>query len=436
MGNSLAIWLYEKKVAIIELERRRMRLRYTPEAIQTFPAGAPLLSLQLTVRQERFPTGVVRSFLDGLLPEGDARRLIAEDLSLRADDTFALAGALGRDCAGALVIQPDDEGAPPPPTTLTAEPMSDNELTGLVENLRTAPLGVDERVRISLAGVQEKLLLTRLPDGRWGRPVDGTPSTHILKPEIREYPKTVENEAFCMRVAKHLGMAVAEVETTGIGGRRLIVVSRYDRVVAPTGEVRRIHQEDLCQATGTQPRHKYEEDGGPSLRRVAEILSETDPDSLDSLLRAITLNVLIGNGDAHAKNFSLLHDRDGSVRLAPLYDLLSTLVYGDDRLAMYIDSEHRTNRMTFEHLVNEATTWGLSRTTAAEIVADLIVRLPGAVKLAQSETPGTPAEVLEVVKTQMGRLRPSDAEILSRLGPDPELAGLAEHIASELSQLD
>ena len=436
MGNSLAIWLYEKKVAIIELERRRMRLRYTPEAIQTFPAGAPLLSLQLTVRQERFPTGVVRSFLDGLLPEGDARRLIAEDLSLRADDTFALAGALGRDCAGALVIQPDDEGAPPPPTTLTAEPLSDNELTGLVENLRTAPLGVDERVRVSLAGVQEKLLLTRLPDGRWGRPVDGTPSTHILKPEIREYPKTVENEAFCMRVAKHLGMAVAEVETTGIGGRGLIVVSRYDRVVAPTGEVRRIHQEDLCQATGTQPRHKYEEDGGPSLRKVAEILSEADPDSLDSLLRAITLNVLIGNGDAHAKNFSLLHDRDGSVRLAPLYDLLSTLVYGDDRLAMYVDDVHRTNRVTFERLVNEATTWGLSRTRAAEIVADLIVRLPGAVKLAQSETPGTPTEVLEIVKTQLGRLRPSDAEIVGCLGPDPELAGLAEHIAEELSQLD
>jgi serine/threonine-protein kinase HipA len=109
MSDRLAIWLYDTKVATVEQERRRMSLQYTPEAIQTFPAGTPLLSLRLALRRERFPNGVVRSFLDGLLPEEDARRLIAQDLGLRADDTFALAGALGRDCAGALVIQKDNE---------------------------------------------------------------------------------------------------------------------------------------------------------------------------------------------------------------------------------------------------------------------------------------------------------------------------------------
>jgi serine/threonine-protein kinase HipA len=407
MSDRLAIWLYDTKVATVEQERRRMRLRYTPEAIQMFPAGAPLLSLQLTVRQDRFPNGVVRSFLDGLLPEGDARRAIAEDFGLRANDTFGLARALGRDCAGALVIQPDDEAAPPRPTTLTAEPLSDDDLLRLVDNLRSAPLGVDRRVRISLAGVQEKLLLTRLPDGSWGRPVDGTPSTHILKPEIRGYPQTVENEAFCMRVAKHLDMAVAEVETATVGGRKLIVVARYDRIVAPSGAVERVHQEDFCQATGTLPANKYEEDGGPSLRKIAGILSEADPDSLDSLLRAVTLNVAIGNGDAHAKNFSLLHDRSGALRLAPLYDLLSTLMYGDDRLAMYIDNVRRTNRVTFDRLVNEAATWGSSRTRAADIVTDILTRLPDAVERAARETPGAPAGVLEIVSAQLERLRPA-----------------------------
>jgi serine/threonine-protein kinase HipA len=407
MSDRLAIWLYDTKVATVEQERRRMRLRYTPEAIQSFPAGAPLLSLLLPVGEERFPNSVVRSFLDGLLPEGDARRAIAEDLSLRADDTFNLARALGRDCAGAPVIQPDAEDPPPQPTTLTAEPLGEDDLARLVDNLRTAPLGVDQRVRISLAGVQEKLLLTRLPDGTWGRPVDGTPSTHILKPEIRGYPHTVENEAFCMRVAKHLDLAVADVATTTVGGRRLIVVSRYDRIVAPSGAVERIHQEDFCQATGTLPVNKYEEDGGPSLRKIAGILSETDPDSLDSLLRAATLNLAIGNGDTHAKNFSLLHDRAGTVRLAPLYDLLSTLVYGDDRLAMYIDNVHRTNRVTFDRLLNEAASWGLSRTKAAEIVVDLLTRLPDAVERAARETPGVPAEILEIVAAQLDRLRPA-----------------------------
>jgi serine/threonine-protein kinase HipA len=404
MSDRLAIWLYDTKVATVELERRRMRLRYTAEAIQSFPAGAPLLSLQLTVRQERFPNRVARSFLDGLLPEGDARRLIAEDLSLRADDTFGLIRALGRDCAGALVIQPDDERAPPPATTLTAEPLNEAELARLVGNLRSAPLGVDQRVRISLAGVQEKLLLTRLPDGRWGRPVDGTPSTHILKPEVRDYPKTVENEAFCMRVAKNLGMDVAEVETTTVGGRRLIVVSRYDRDVTPTGDVERIHQEDFCQATGTPPALKYEEDGGPSLRKISGILNEADPDSLESLVRAVTLNVVIGNGDAHAKNFSLLHDRAGSVRLAPLYDLLSTFMYGDDRLALYIDNVRRTDQMTLDRLLNEAATWGLSQSTSAKIVTDLLARLPDAVERAAKET-DAPEEILEIVAAQLDRLQ-------------------------------
>ena len=407
MSDRLDIWLYGAKVATIELERRRMRLRYTRQALESFPGGAPLLSLRLRVTDERYPNGAVRSFLDGLLPEGEPRRVIAEDLGLRSDDTFNLALALGRDCAGALVIQPDNEEAPPAPTTLTAEPLGDDELARLVENLRSAPLGVDRRVRISLAGVQEKLLLTRLPDGRWGRPVDGTPSTHILKPEIRDYPQTVENEAFCMRVAKHLGMAVADIETKTAGGRKLIVVSRYDRVVAPSGVVERIHQEDFCQATGTMPAKKYEEDGGPSLRKIAGILSEADPDSLGSLLRAVTLNVVIGNGDAHAKNFSLLHDRVGALRLAPLYDLLSTLMYGDDRLAMYIDDVHRTNRVTFDRLLNEAATWGLSRTRAADIVTDLLTRLPDAVERAAHETPGTPPEISEIVSAQIARLSPT-----------------------------
>jgi serine/threonine-protein kinase HipA len=417
MSDRLAIWLYGAKVATIEQERRRMRLQYTDDAMELFPGGTPLLSLRLAVRQERFPNGAVRSFLDGLLPEEDSRRLIAQDLGLRADDTFALARALGRDCAGALVIQPDDDEPPPPATTLTAEPLSEDEIQRLVENLRSAPLGVNQRVRISLAGVQEKLLLTRLPDRGWGRPVDGTPSTHILKPEIRDYPQTVENEAFCMRLAKNLGMDVADVETIAVGGRRLLVVSRYDRVLAPTGEVERVHQEDFCQATAMLPAQKYEEDGGPSLRKLADILSEADPDSLESLLRAVTLNVVIGNGDAHAKNFSLLHDRGGALRLAPLYDLLSTLMYSDDRLAMYIDNVHRTNRVTFERLINEAATWGLSRARAEEVVITLLARIPEAVDRAERETPGTPADLLEIVRSQLNGLRPSDAQIPSRTGP-------------------
>ena len=167
------------------------------------------------------------------LPEGEPRRTIARDLRLRTEDTYGLILALGRDCAGTVVMQPADEPAPPT-TTRTAEPLSQEAIAELVENLRSAPLGTGGRVRISLAGVQEKLLLTRMPDGLWGRPIDGTPSTHILKPEITAYPHTVANEAFCIRVAKHLGLKAAEVETTEFANRKVIVVERYCLQQSPT----------------------------------------------------------------------------------------------------------------------------------------------------------------------------------------------------------
>jgi serine/threonine-protein kinase HipA len=382
-----------------------MRLRYTAEALESFPGGTPLLSVTVPLSDRSFPNGVVGTLLDGVLPEGQMRLTIAAELGLRADDTFGLARELGRDCAGALVIQPDAAPAPAPALTSGAEPLTDDELARRVANLREAPLGVDDRVRISLAGVQEKLLLTRLSGGGWGRPVDGTPSTHILKPEIRGYPGTVENEAFCMRLAKYLGLAVAAVSTTAPAGRKLIVVARYDRVIGDDGVVERIHQEDFCQATGTPPRRKYEEDGGPSLGKVAALLASVERGALTTLLGAVTLNVAIGNGDAHAKNFSLLHDRSGALRFAPLYDLLSTFIYGDKRLAMYIDGVQRTDRVTADRLVNEATSWGMSRTTAAMTVSDLLERLPAAVERATDETPGVPGDLLELVRAQSERLR-------------------------------
>jgi len=404
--DELAIWLYGIRVASIVQERGRLRLTYMEEALGRYPLGAPLLSLSLPLTPQRYPHGVVRPFLDGLLPEGEARQAAANDFNVLREDTYGLIRALGRDCAGALVIQPAGAPAPPLPTTLTAERLSDSEIAELIANLRYAPLGVGGRVRISLAGVQEKLLLTRMPDGTWGRPVDGTPSTHILKPEIARFPNTVENEAFCMRLARNLGLPVALVETTTVGGRRIIVVERYDRTVHADGSVERIHQEDFCQAIGVLPDKKYEEDGGPSLRRIAEILqAAASPDSLDLLLRAVIVNVLIANGDAHGKNFSLLHDPSGVLRFAPLYDLISTMVYGDDRLAMYIDTVQRTNRVTADRIVKEAGRWGMSERRATEIVADILDRVPAAAEAARDETEALPSDVTAVVDSQVARLR-------------------------------
>ena len=408
MADELAVWLYASRVATVASDRRGPRLTYTDEARQRYAPGTPLLSLSLPVRTERFPQGIARPFLDGLLPEGEPRRIIARRVGVDADDTHGLINALGRDCAGAIVIQPMEESGPPPSTTTTAEPLSDGQLADLVRNLRSAPLGASGRVRISLAGVQDKLLLTRMPDGTWGRPVAGTPSTHILKPETAAHPNTVENEAFCMRVAKHLGLQVASVETTEVAGRKLVVVERYDRMVRPDGTVERIHEEDFCQATGTRPGDKYQEDGGPSLARIADIVATAAArDSLERLLQAATLNTLVGNGDAHAKNVSLLHERSGALHLAPLYDAMCTLVYGDDRLAMYVDGVRRTDGVTAQRLVNEGASWGLPRRRCEEIIEDILYRAPDAIEAARDETAGVPDTIVTTVEGQLAQLRSS-----------------------------
>lgn len=405
MADKLAVWLDGDHVASIERDRRGPRLTYTEMAFRRYALGTPLLALSLPVQTRTHPQGVVRSFLDGLLPEGEPRRVIARDFGVSANDTYGLIRALGRDCAGAVVIQPEDDPPPRSPTTVTAEPLAIEEIESIVRDLRNAPLGAGGRVRISLAGVQEKLVLTRMPDGRWGRPIDGTPSTHILKPEIAAYPMAVENEAFCMRVAKHLGLMVAGVETTVISNRKLLVVERYDREVAPDGTVERIHQEDFCQATGIPPDTKYEEDGGPSLSRIAGILATVAaPDSLERLLAAVVLNSLLGNGDAHAKNFSLLHERTGALRLSPLYDLLSTLHYGDDHLAMYVDGVHRTSRVTSDRILGEAAKWGMSAGVASDVIGDLLSRAGDAIAAARDESPDTPDGLVTNVREQLNRV--------------------------------
>jgi serine/threonine-protein kinase HipA len=407
--QALAIWLYDRVVAIVEKRRNaRLRLSYTEQALDAYEGGTPLLSLALPLTREPYPNAVTRAFLDGLLPEGEPRQAIAADLDVRASDVFGLLAALGRDCAGALVVQPAEDPPPPRPTTCGAEPLSPDDLAGLIANLHRAPLGIDGGVRLSLAGVQEKLLLTRMADGRWGRPVHGTPSTHILKPEIEPYGDTVENEAFCMTVARHLGLDVARVETIHVDGRPVLAVERFDRSVDADGAVRRIHQEDLCQALSLPPEQKHEQNAGPTHARIAAVLrSYAERSAPQTLLRAMTLNVALGNCDAHAKNMSLIHTEAGTIRTAPLYDLLSTRLYPrlDDSLAIYVDSVQKADRVTAQRIANEAVRWGMPRHEAAVIVDETLERLPQAISAAAAEAGDTlPPRLPELVSERVARL--------------------------------
>ena len=380
MIDTLEIWLYGTRIAEVERNlKSRLSLRFTDEADRRFGLSSPVLSLSMLVRREPYPNAVTRNFLDGLLPEGDSRDRIARELDLRKDDTFGLLAELGRDCAGALVVQPSARPRPDPVSLGHAHAIDADEVARRIEQLGTSPLGVDQYVRLSLAGVQRKLLLVRRVDGGWALPADGIPSTHLLKPQHfnPEWPHTVENEAYSMRLAKMAGLNAASVEVEHFDGRAVLVVERFDRLVVD-GQIERVHQEDFCQVLGLPTEDKYESDGGPDLNRVADILRrDTGVGDVAELLRLVTFNAVVGNADAHGKNLSILHYEEGQMELAPAYDVMSTLAYpGLDRtLGMYIDDVRNITKVTPNRIINEAVKWGMDRDQATDTVAETLTRV-------------------------------------------------------------
>lgn len=342
-GEKLGVHLYGERIGVLERRGpKRYRFRYSEGVRHSHAAGTILLSASLPVREEEFSPSAARPFFDGLLPEGAIRSSLAQSLRVSEEDGFALLTALGADCAGAVVVLPAGE------TPVTGggriRSLTATELAQMIEDLPEHPLGVDGRaagVRLSLGGIQEKLVLIRSPDGEYGQPLEGTPSTCILKPEHGDYPEIVANEAFGLRLASSAGLDAARAEPIEIGKRPCLYVERFDRTLVGEGRVTRVHQEDMCQALGIAPVDKYEASGGPSLAAIVQLLRDTgSPRAAADILKVIEaalLNFLIGNSDAHGKNLSLLYQPRGGVRLAPLYDLVSTQVYDSEpALAMAI----------------------------------------------------------------------------------------------------
>lgn len=388
--------MYGRQIGQLARRRGTLSFTYTSEAL-ALGGGLPLLSVALPSRGQAYNGDLPTAFFEGLLPEGEARRMIAYDFGLGEQDVIGLLRILGRDCAGALVIlpegeEPESEGAP--------EPLAEAEVAQRLDALRHAPLGVDERVRVSLAGAQEKLLLARL-ENSWGLPIDGAPSTHILKPAHRIWAAAIANEAFCLRLARHLGINVAEVALDSFAGVDALVVERYDRRANMQGQIVRVHQEDFCQAHGLGSRHKYEDAGGPSLKSCAETLNRwsSGRDQLESLLDTVTVNLLIGNADAHAKNFSLLHDENGQISLAPAYDLMSTIYYEQvsTTAGMFVDGKQDISEITAIDLITEAASWGLPEKRVKERLSHLLDQAPQAIEAAAAETQPPEALVAKVL---------------------------------------
>ncbi|HYJ70633.1 MAG TPA: type II toxin-antitoxin system HipA family toxin [Nocardioidaceae bacterium] len=322
---------------VATLARRRgggIVLEYDADYMRR-PDATPL-SVCLPTAVATHADAKVRDWLWGLLPDNDAvLNRWARDFGVAGSNPFSLLSSpIGLDCAGAFSFVPADRRDEATAGGRSVEWLTETQVADSLRELgfdRTAWLGTTPPGRFSLAGVQAKTAL--LWDGkRWGRPSGATATSHIIKPAIAGLDDHDLNEHLCLRAAREIGLPTVDTQVQTFEDQSAIVVRRYDRIERDGRQIR-VHQEDLCQAFGLTPNLKYQADGGPSPRRIADLLRIAMPAlAADRAVRdftdALVWNWIIAGTDAHAKNYSLLLSGD-SVRLAPFYDIASALPYDD-----------------------------------------------------------------------------------------------------------
>ncbi len=336
-SRQLSVRLCDVPVGTLELHSGSMRFVYES-------AKRPL-SLSMPIRTEPYANKACEAFFGGLLPErSQLKKIIANIYGLNSDSNFNLLAMIGFDCAGAVsLVAPSEPVVIDQSHKLKGKPLAETELKKHLDELPFRPLlaGVDG-IRISLAGAQDKAALCLINDVLC-IPAAGVPSTHILKPPIRALPHSVANEFFCMTLAKEVGLSAINVEVRRAADIEYLLVERYDRIIFSNDRIKRVHQEDFCQALGVVSTKKYQADGGPNVIDCLELIERLSQPAKDKieLIKRIIFNFLIGNADAHAKNFSIVHQEDGVSYLSPAYDILSTVIYGvtSTKLAMSIGNE-------------------------------------------------------------------------------------------------
>lgn len=305
------------------------------------PQAVPL-SHSLPLREAQFDRNECRGFFAGILPEEAKREIIARNLGISARNDFAMLEQIGGECAGAITFIPAGEKIPE--QNYGYKLLSDADLVRVLKELPRRPLmaGTDG-IRLSLAGAQDKIA-AHVEGDKISIPLGGAPSTHILKPAIAHFEGLVFNEALCMNLAAAIGLPTASVETRKVEDIDYLLVKRYDRKVSgPT--IQRLHQEDFCQALGIISEHKYQREGGPSLKSgfgLIRDISSAPVIDLQRFLDAVIFNFLVGNHDAHGKNFSFVYDEQ--VSIAPLYDIVCTSYYPElsRKMAMKIGGEYES----------------------------------------------------------------------------------------------
>lgn len=349
MTKELSVRLNGIEVGILSLINGKMEFVYNENATQP-------ISLSLPIQKEPFKEKLCRSFFGGLLPENpNMRDLLAKKYSININNDFKLLEEIGRDCAGAISFHKIDEAQKLQQfIKVEGNILSQNELKKYIQELPYRPyLGK----RLSLAGAQEKTAVCII-DGKIALPDDNIPTTHILKTALPKYIQSIQNEYICMKAAKEIELDVAKVEIRKIDDVEILLVERFDRIIddfcngcQPFQDcescnnctnhdekyclrMERILQEDFAQSLGVQSRDKYKVTFKDCLQVLNKTLSPVI--AKNKFIKHVIFNYLIGNTDAHAKNFSVFLYEDGAA-LTPAYDLLCSSVYDcDQRIAMKI----------------------------------------------------------------------------------------------------
>jgi len=386
MAHELEVWLFADCVGTLALVDGRLNFCYAPSWLSQ--PGAVALSNSLPLQAEPFDDRKARPFFAGLLPEGEMRRLIALQFQVSGQNDFALLDRIGGECAGAVTFLEPGQGLLVSSRNDDVQWLSDEEVVAILDELPRRPmLAGKDGLRLSLAGAQQKLPVVFDGD-RIGLSLNGTPSSHILKPAIHAVLDSVMNEGFCMALADVMQLKPAKTKVHVVSGRSFLLVERYDRRIDAQGHRQRLHQEDFCQALGVVPEMKYQNEGGPDLAQCFNLVRRVTRPSAPQVLRLfdyVIFNALIGNHDAHAKNFSLLYSGKTLV-LAPLYDTLSTAVYPTltPKMAMKIGTKYKFSEVQVRHWDQFAEGVGLAKAQAKRRILELAKSLPATARKLQS----------------------------------------------------
>lgn len=415
-SRTLTLWANGELVGRWTLTARGdMELHYDAGWMAS-PRGRPIsLSLPFSLHNEPLTGPHVAHYFEGLLPDSDTlRRRVAERFRTGSTAAFDLLAAIGRDCAGALQLLPEGElpvGVDRIEGVVMDEAAIERHLLDVVTPERfAAARDPDDDFRISLAGAQEKDAFLWW-NGQWMKPRGATPTTHIFKMPLglvggrrADFSTSVDNEWLCLRLLTAYGLPTAQAHIATFGRQRVLVVERFDRVQSSDGSrLLRLMQEDFCQATGTSPHIKYENEGGPGLAPLFTLVQQSlDAErDLRTLMASQILFWMLRAPDGHAKNFSiqLQAGAAGRFRLAPLYDVMSAHpVIGDGpnqwaarelKLAMALLGRNRhylMHTIQRRHFNSTAKKLGYGE-TAEPLLQELVERTPAVVAQVQNELP-------------------------------------------------